>query len=48
MELDEKKLAVRQNRGLRNCAGTAEVQAFEAAWLEWAQRKQTGKKARIA
>ncbi|MDE6590273.1 MAG: PcfJ domain-containing protein, partial [Oscillospiraceae bacterium] len=39
LELDEKKLAVRQNRGLRNCARTPEVQAFEAAWLDWARQK---------
>ena len=48
LELDENNLTVRQNRGLRNCARTAEVQAFETAWLEWARRKRTGKKARIA
>lgn len=48
LDLNEKKLAVRQNRGLRNCARTAEVQAFEAAWLDWARRKQTKRKTRIA
>lgn len=35
LELDEKRLVVRQNRGVRNCGRTTEVQAFEAKWLEW-------------
>jgi len=35
LELDEKNLTVRQNRGLRNCARTPEVQAFEDLWLSW-------------
>ena len=35
LELDEKSLTVRQNRGLRNCPRTQEVQAFEALWLRW-------------
>lgn len=35
LELDEKALEVRQNRGKRNCARTPEVQAFENKWLEW-------------
>ena len=35
LELDVGKLAVRQNRGQRNCARTKEVEAFEAAWLAW-------------
>lgn len=35
LELDEEKLEVRQNRGLRNCARTPEVEAFEKEWLEW-------------
>ena len=34
LELDEQRLAVRQNRGSRNCDRTEEVAAFEAAWLE--------------
>lgn len=34
LELGEKDLRVRQNRGLRNCARTEEVERFEAAWLE--------------
>jgi hypothetical protein len=37
LELDEKKLTVRQNRGLRNCGKTAAVQAFEDLWISWAQ-----------
>ncbi len=35
LELDEAKLEVRQNRGLRNCARTPEVEAFEQEWLAW-------------
>ena len=35
LELDEKKLIVRQNRGNRNCARTPEVEAFEREWLAW-------------
>lgn len=35
LELDEKTLTVRQNRGLRNCAKTAAVQAFEDLWISW-------------
>lgn len=35
LELDEKKLEVRQNRGKYNCARTEEVQAFENKWLAW-------------
>lgn len=35
LELDEKKLEVRQNRGRRNCPRTPEVAAFEALWLQW-------------
>lgn len=35
LELDEKKLKVRQNRGKGNCARTAEVKAFENLWLAW-------------
>lgn len=35
LELDEEKLEVRQDRGLRNCARTPEVEAFEAVWLAW-------------
>ena len=35
LELDEKKLTVRQNRGLRNCGKTAAVQAFEDLGISW-------------
>lgn len=35
LELDEKTLTVRQNRGLRNCPRTPEVEAFEQVWLAW-------------
>jgi len=35
LELDEKTLTVRQNRGLRNCGKTAQVQAFEDLWISW-------------
>ena len=35
LELDENRLEVKQNRGLRNCARTKEIEAFEAAWLAW-------------
>lgn len=47
LELDEKELTVRQNRGLRNCPRTPEVQDFEALWLSWiragAPRDKSGK-----
>ena len=35
LELDETKLEVRQNRGMRNCVRSPEVEAFEAEWLAW-------------
>ena len=34
LEFDEKEMIVAQNRGLRNCDRTPEVEAFEEAWLE--------------
>lgn len=37
LEFDEKTKTVRQNRGLRNCARTPEVEAFESEWLAWVQ-----------
>lgn len=47
LELDEKKLTVRQNRGLRNCGKTAAVQAFEDLWISWvragARRDERGR-----
>lgn len=49
LELDEEKLKVEQNRGLRNCSRTVEVKAFEEAWLEWAQaQKQKKVRVRVA
>ena len=49
LELDEHALIVRQNRGLRNCGKTEEVQAFEDAWLSWAkeQTKNQTKKRKV-
>ena len=38
LEFDEKRQTVRQNRGLRNCARTPEVTAFEKAWLDWLKK----------
>lgn len=35
LELDEKNIIVRQNRGYKNCGKTAEVQAFEDEWIEF-------------
>lgn len=35
LELDEQKLKVRQNRGLRNCGKKPEIQAFENLWIQW-------------
>lgn len=35
LELDEKTMTVRQNRGERNCAPPEAVKRFEAAWLRW-------------
>lgn len=47
LELNEKKLTVRQNRGLRNCGKTPEVQAFEDLWISWvragARRDERGR-----
>ncbi len=34
LEFDERSLQVLQNRGLRNCKRTPEVEAFEKAWLD--------------
>ena len=49
LELDEKTLTVRQNRGLRNCGKTPEVQAFEDLWISWvragARRDERGQPA---
>lgn len=35
LELDEKDLMVRQNRGKQNCGKTKAVDEFEKKWLEW-------------
>lgn len=35
LELDEKMLRVKQNRGEYNCDRTEEVKQFEAKWLAW-------------
>lgn len=47
LELDERKLTVQQNRGMRNCPRTPEVRAFEDLWLSWvragAPRDSAGK-----
>lgn len=47
LEFDEKRLEVLQNRGLRNCDRTPEVEAFEKAWLKFvrAQNRKRRKKA---
>lgn len=47
LELDEKELTVRQNRGLRNCGKTEEVQAFENAWIEWAKKQAKKNKRKV-
>ena len=44
LELDEKNLTVRQNRGKKNCGRTPEIEAFEAAWLEWLQEQRAAGK----
>lgn len=38
LELDEELMEVRQNRGLRNCPRTPEVEAFEEKWLAYAKK----------
>ena len=47
LELDERELTVRQNRGMRNGPRTPEVRAFEELWLSWvragAPRDKTGR-----
>lgn len=35
LELNEKELTVRQNRGVRNCGRTADVKEFEEEWLKY-------------
>lgn len=49
LELDEVNMTVRQNRGLRNCGRTPDVQAFEEEWLDWAKnQKQKSERSKIA
>ena len=49
LELDEVNMKVRQNRGLRNCGRTPDVQAFEEEWLDWAKnQKQKSERSKIA
>lgn len=43
LELDEKTYRVRQNRGLRNCARTPEVESFEKKWIEYLKTNNIGK-----
>lgn len=47
LELNEESLTVRQDRGLRNCDKTPEVQAFEDLWISWvrsgAKRDEEGR-----
>jgi hypothetical protein len=49
LELDIGRLTVLQNRGKHNCSRTAEVEVFEAKWLEYLkqlpkERKRNGKR----
>lgn len=39
LELDVKRLEVKQNRGLRNCARSEDVVAFEEKWLAYIRGK---------
>lgn len=48
LEFDEKTGTVRQNRGLRNCARTPEVTAFEAVWLNHVRHMKPKERIRIA
>lgn len=48
LELDEKRLEVRQNRGLRNCDRTPEVREFEETWLAWVRAGAAKRKRRSA
>lgn len=47
LELDEKKLSVRQNRGKCNCARTEEVVVFEEKWLNYIHKKYSKKKEKV-
>ena len=48
LEFDEKKMVVVQNRGLRNCDRTPEVEAFEKAWLEGIRQIKVQGRIRVA
>lgn len=48
LEFNEKKLEVRQNRGLRNCDRTEEITAFELRWIAWCREQAAPKKKRRA
>ena len=49
LELDEKNLTVRQNRGKHNCARTEEITEFENLWLEEIKvRKGKQKRSNVA
>ena len=48
LELDEKALTVRQNRGKCNCERTEEVKKFEAEWLKHIKTVKKAKKKRGA
>ena len=39
LEFDFKTKTVRQNRGMKNCARTDDVSAFEAKWLDFLKKK---------
>lgn len=43
LELEEKGLTVRQNRGSHNCDRTPEIEEFEAAWIEHLKEMRTKK-----
>ena len=48
LEFDAKNLVVAQNRGLRNCDRTPEVEAFEKAWLEWVRQIKSKGRIKVA
>lgn len=48
LELNEKTMTVRQNRGRCNCARTDEISAFEDQWLKWALLQKIKKEVKTA
>ena len=48
LEFDEKKMVAVQNRGLRNCDRTPEVEAFEKAWLEQIRQMKVQGRIKVA